>query len=575
MTSEAERSAAARGPDQCSAETQNLAHVGSWELDLRSGRAVWSDELCRIFGRPVGRAPTWDEFIADVHPEDRSLVGRAYDDLQHGTATQPMRYRIRRPSGELRHIQARRHCDVAPDGTVLRMYGTMHDITDVQRAEDERREAQELFETAFAQAPIGMALVGLDGRWLKVNEAAARITGWSPEELLARTFQDVTHPDDLEADLSQIKLLLAGEINGYTMEKRYLTKAGAEIWVSLSVSLVRAADGSPRHFISQLKDISERKRADARLRQAEIEARLQRDYAQAIIAAMHDGYALTADGEIKAVNGALCELTGFAEEELVGARVPFPFWPPERMDETMTARRRVMAEEGGSFEVTLMRKNGERFEAEINAKAARDADGRVLGFVNTMRDVSVQRRQQAELERLARTDALTGLANRHVLQQALAEATARARRTGGQVALVLLDLDWFKQINDRYGHPAGDAVLVEVARRLGVTVRAGEVMARVGGEEFAWLLPGADLEDAIVAADRARAMISAQPFPVAGPLTMSAGVGVVCGADQRRGESTPELDPAEVVYRLADRALYEAKLSGRNRTRVLTAEPPA
>ena len=176
------------------------------------------------------------------------------------------------------------------------MYGTLQDITDVQRAEDERREAQDLFETAFAQAPIGMALVGLDGRWLKVNDAVTRITGWSAQELLDMTFQDVTHPDDLEADLSQVALLLAGGIGGYTMEKRYLTKAGNEIWASLSVSLARAADGSPRHFISQLQDISERKRAEARLQQAELESRLQRDYAQAIIGAMHDGYALTVGG---------------------------------------------------------------------------------------------------------------------------------------------------------------------------------------------------------------------------------------------------------------------------------------
>lgn len=559
------------GLEQRFADTQSLAHVGSWELDLDSGHAHWSDELCRIFGRPLGTAPTFDQFLAYVHPDDHGLVRQSFDSSQDGTATQPTRYRIRRADGELRHVQARRHCDVGPDGVVRRIYGTMQDITDVQRAEDERREAQELFETAFAQAPIGIALIGLDGRWLKVNAAAARITGWSPQELLARTFRDITHPDDVEPELTRIERLLAGEIDGYTIEKRYLTRSAAEIWVSLSVSLVRAADGSPRHFIGQLLDISERKRAEARRQQAELDARVQRDYAQAIIGAMHDGYALTSGGEIKAINGALCELTGFSEDELVGARVPFPFWPPERMDETMMTRRRVLAEEGGSFEVTLMRKNGERFEAEITARPARDAGGRVLGFVNTMRDVSVQRRQQAELERLARTDALTGLANRHVLEQALAEASARALRGGGRLALVLLDLDWFKQINDRYGHPAGDAVLVEVARRLGATVRAGEVMARVGGEEFAWLLPDADLAEAIVAADRARAMISAQPFAAAGTLTMSAGVGVVSGCAEAGLPGAPGPDPGDVVYRLADRALYEAKLSGRDQTRALTA----
>ena len=549
----------ARSLEQRFAAMQSLAHIGSWELDLESGHARWSDELCRIFGRPLGHAPAWEEFISYVHPDDRALVAESFADAQAGAQMTATRYRILRPDGELRHVLASRDCVFGPDGEIVHLHGTVQDTTDAHRANAERREAQELFETAFSQAPIGMALVGLDGRWLKVNAAVTRITGWSPEELRDRTFQDITHPDDLEADLSQVQLLLAGEIDGYTMEKRYLTKAGPEIWVVLSVSLVRDADGAPRHFISQIQDISERKRAEAQLQQAELESRLQRDYAQTIIGAMHDGYALTVAGEIKAVNDALCELTGFSEDELVGARVPWPFWSPERLDETMSIRRRVLAEEGGSFEVTLMRKNGERFEAEVTAKVARDASGGVFGFVNTIRDVSVQRRQQAELERLARTDALTGLANRHVLQDTLAEACARAAPDQRQVALALLDLDWFKQINDRHGHPVGDAVLVEVARRLGATVRAGEVLARVGGEEFAWLLPDSDLQDAIIAADRARALISDLPFAVAGRLTMSAGVGVVSG---------PEV--ADIVYRLADRALYDAKQSGRDRTCALT-----
>ncbi len=114
----------------------------------------------------------------------------------------------------------------------------------------------------------------------------------------------------------------------------------------------------------------------------------------------------------------------------------------------------------------MMRANGERFEAEITARPAREEDGRAIGFVSTLRDVSVQKRYQRELERLARTDSLTKLANRHVLQEALTREAARRSSDGQQLALVLLDLDLFKQVNDGFGHPAGDAVLVEVARRL-------------------------------------------------------------------------------------------------------------
>jgi diguanylate cyclase (GGDEF)-like protein/PAS domain S-box-containing protein len=270
---------------------------------------------------------------------------------------------------------------------------------------------------------------------------------------------------------------------------------------------------------------------------------------------MGEGYALTLDGEIKAVNDALCAVTGFTADEMIGATPPYPFWPPEEREAIAEILAEVVRNSGGTHELTLMRADGERFEAEITARPARVKDGRPIGFVSTLRDVSVQKRYQRELERLARTDSLTQLANRHVLQEALSREAARRSPDGGQLALVLLDLDLFKQVNDGLGHPAGDAVLIDVARRLERTVRAGEVLARVGGEEFAWLLPACDAAEAVAAADRARAEIASAPFGRAGTLTMSAGVGLV---------STPS--DGDALYRMADRALYEAKQSGRNRT---------
>lgn len=414
---------------------------------------------------------------------------------------------------------------------------------------------QDLFETAFAHAPIGMALLSPRGRWLKVNAAACAITGRSEADLLSHSFRELTHPDDRDIDADQLRLLLAGEISGYQIEQRYLTPWGDPVWCLVSVSLVRDAHGAPRHFICQIEDISQRKLAQRQLLAAEAEARAQRDHATAIISAMGEGYALTVDGEIKAVNHALCALTGLSADALVGAVKPYPFWPPETLQEIDRAYGEVLRGEGGSCEVTLMRADGERFEAELTTRPARVGDGRAIGFVNTVRDVSVQKRHQRELERLARTDSLTQLANRHVLSETLAREAARRGREGLQLALVLLDLDLFKQVNDGFGHPSGDAVLVEVAHRLQRTVRAGEVLARVGGEEFAWLLPACSPQEAVAAADRARATIAARPFGRAGTLTMSAGVGLL-----------PTPCDGDVLYRLADRALYEAKQRGRNRT---------
>ncbi|MDQ6939589.1 MAG: PAS domain S-box protein [Verrucomicrobiota bacterium] len=133
------------------------------------------------------------------------------------------------------------------------------------------RESDCLFESAFHYAAIGMALVAPDGKFLKVNQALSELTGYPEEELLKRTFQDITHPDDLAFDVANAEKLLSGEITTYQIEKRYFHKTERIVWVSLSVSLVREPDGAPRFFISQIQDITARKEGEQRLYEAAAE----------------------------------------------------------------------------------------------------------------------------------------------------------------------------------------------------------------------------------------------------------------------------------------------------------------
>ena len=159
------------------------------------------------------------------------------------------------------------------------------------------------------------------------------------------------------------------------------------------------------------------------------------------------------------------------------------------------------------------------------------------------------------LSRQADTDPLTGLADRRAFTHRLKAELARARRYEHPLSLVLFDLDHFKQVNDRHGHPAGDRVLKELAHRLVAMGRASETIARIGGEEFAWLLPETDMNGALAAAERARAAIAARPFPEIGSLTVSAGVSSLATGGS-----------AEDLVEQADEALYQAKRNGRNRT---------
>ena len=145
------------------------------------------------------------------------------------------------------------------------------------------RQSEELFRGSFDDAAIGMALVGIDGRLLRVNRALCEIVGYSEEDLLEKTFQEITHPDDLEADLDYVRRLVAGEIRTYQIEKRYLHAEGHEVWGLLNGSLVHDEEGEPLYFIGQVQDITERKRAEEALKESEERFRLLAENAQDII----------------------------------------------------------------------------------------------------------------------------------------------------------------------------------------------------------------------------------------------------------------------------------------------------
>jgi two-component system cell cycle sensor histidine kinase/response regulator CckA len=157
------------------------------------------------------------------------------------------------------------------DGRPAGVLGLVHDLTERKRAEEALLQSERRFRSSFESAPIGMALVSPEGRFIEVNEALCEIVGYSTEELVARTFQEITHPDDLELDLEYARQMLAGDRRTYQMEKRYFHKDGALVWILLSVSLVRASDGSPLHFISQIQDITDRKRAHQALEHSKAE----------------------------------------------------------------------------------------------------------------------------------------------------------------------------------------------------------------------------------------------------------------------------------------------------------------
>jgi diguanylate cyclase (GGDEF)-like protein len=206
----------------------------------------------------------------------------------------------------------------------------------------------------------------------------------------------------------------------------------------------------------------------------------------------------------------------------------------------------------------VMPQAGTRLYLAINAGPIYNKAGELIAVVETLRDMTVQKEAQVALERLASHDALTGIANRRNFDETLEREWRRCRRDAQSLALLMLDVDYFKPYNDTFGHPAGDVCLQRVAQALAqVPLRASDLVARYGGEEFAVILPNASLQGAREVAERLRAAVWQMALPgVAAPVSVSIGVACL--------PATPEASPEQLMA-LADAALYRAKHEGRNR----------
>ncbi|MEA2177035.1 MAG: hypothetical protein QOG77_332 [Solirubrobacteraceae bacterium] len=406
--------------------------------------------------------------------------------------------------------------------------------------------AQRYFDAAFDSAPIGMALFNSDGEYVRVNAALCDMLGRTEDELLGRRDQELTHPADRQRDLDAAWEILEGRMSSFQCEKRFVRPDGSLVWAIASLTFLRDETGRPLSWVGQFQDITSSREAEGALRR-------ERDLSHAIIASMTDGFALTRAGEVLMVNDALCRLTGFSHDEAVGSQLPYPWTPPELEAQTREIAEHIHGEGSSEVDLMLMRKDGTRFPATLTSARADGPDGTTLGFVHTFRDISARKRHEDELARRASYDGLTGLLNQTALRDRLFDEVREAQAHGHRLTFALLDLDRFKAVNDTHGHPVGDRVLAEAARRLRSVIRAGDHLARVGGEEFAWILRGSDGDAAMAALERARLAIEATPFAEAGTVTISAGVCDLGHADD-----------VDQLYRLADIALYSAKAQGRN-----------
>jgi nitrogen fixation negative regulator NifL len=319
-----------------------------------------------------------------IHPEDIARIQLIFQEgLRQSGAIRCGEFRFRHKDGSWRAFEAIGK-NLLDDPVVCGIIINSRDITERKKAEEVLRESEERFSSAFEHAAIGMALVAPDGRWLKVNRALCESVGYTTEELLGRTFQDITHPDDLQADLGVLRQMLTGELRTHQMEKRYFHKQGHVVWVLLTVSLVRTAAGQPLYFIAQIQDITDRKRNEERLR-------LQ---STALEAAANAVVITERDGSILWTNPAFTKLTGYTAAEVVGQN-PRVLKSGEH-DEAFYRNLWKTVTSGNVWRGDMInrRKDGSLYSEEMTITPVRNERGEVTHFIAIKQDVTD--RQQTE-----------------------------------------------------------------------------------------------------------------------------------------------------------------------------------
>jgi diguanylate cyclase (GGDEF)-like protein/PAS domain S-box-containing protein len=435
--------------------------------------------------------------------------------------------------------------------------------TTVPRADILRFEKPGFERGGFREeTAIGIVHATPEGHILRCNARFAEMIGYQLDEVAGLTFQQITASEDVIACATAFRSLWNRSVEAVSLEARYVRKDASNTWLKLTLSLQYDFEGQPSHLLALVEDISDRKAMEIKLA-AIAPALVTRDegyrsafrtFPQAVLIVR------TTDGKIVDANPEFLKITGYSHEEVIDhTSLEIDLWASEsdrkRLSEALDQNDRVR-----DLEVRLKKKDGEPFWAQLSAASA-DIDGEpcILSFI---RDISVEKAEEDEIKNLAFYDTLTGLPNRRLLWERLRQALIVSVRNHSKHALLFLDLDNFKSLNDTLGHHIGDLVLQETAKRIVKCVREADIVARFGGDEFVVVLE--DLGPVPeTAATRAKAVgekilaAIGEPYILEGrEFDCSSSMGItIFGNNSETGSE---------VLRQADLSMYQAKAAGRN-----------
>ena len=527
------------------AEALDIARVGRWEWDASTGVVQWSSQMFRIHGYEPGEvAPSYEVFISHVHPDDRSLVAEQIQRLIQDPQPFEWQHRLLRRDGTTIVIHTRGFVRQTTAGLVF--VGIGQDVTDRVRAVEARLAAKAKLRSIFQAMNDVVMVLSREGRYLEIPATNAELLYRPPQELLGRLVHDVFAKDQADAICATIREALDTRT---TVTTSYgMSINGRPVWFSGSVS---PFDEDSVVWVA--RDVTAQIEAEAAMRESEERLTLALTGANVGLC----DWSL----ERKAVHWSI------EWEQLLGV-------PPSEFGSVRAWWKQFVHHEDRASVLTALidhlRGTSERFEAVFRLRTAngnwiwilarakvmrRDAKGRPLRLLATALDISEQKRLEGELSHQAQHDALTGLPNRLFFRERVEHALDRNRRSKRSSAVLFLDLDNFKQVNDTFGHPAGDTLLREVAHRLQSCLRRSDTCARLGGDEFAILLE--EVEQTTVAVAVANKILAAVRKPFSLGFTeahIGASIGIAIS------DSTESVDD---LLRNSDLAMYLSKSSGK------------
>jgi len=457
-----------------------------------------NDRICSILGysRDEIVLMTWSEM---THPDDLAADLEQFSRVLSGQIDQyNMEKRFIRKDGKVIWTNLSVGCVRKPDGSVDHMIALVEDITSSKLAEEALRESEEKYRLVVENA-AEVILIAQDGLLKYVNPVAVKILGYSEEVLTSMPFVKLIHPEDVKKVFEAHMSVMRCEENQPVHQFRVVPSDGAVRWVD-SRAVVISYEGKPA-TVNFITDITERKQAEKALQESEERYRSFVENASDIVFRTDDS------GHFIFINPAGLRNTGYEEEELIGTHYPVLI-SPEMCEETLKffGRQFVKMIPNTYFEYPIIAKDGHEIWLGQNTQLIIE-DDRVVAFQAVARDITDRKRLEAEILALSITDQLTGLHNRRGFLSLAGQQLKLSERNKSGMCLFFADLDLLKWINDELGHEEGDKALIEAATVLKETFRTSDIIARLGGDEYAVLAVDITEGNSKIFTSRLQAMI--------------------------------------------------------------------